>query len=97
MVEENFDNGLHDKILEDFEKQKCRANEQPKLEHFVLLILHAPKSCFYSGFVQGWLNKLESEVRKNNPGICIRSQPSKPLVLNGDDPWLLEVCLYRVF
>ena len=95
-VEKNFDKDIYSKILEDFSKQQCRASKKPHLKHFVLLILHAPKSCFYSGFVQGWINKLESEVRNNNPGICIKVQPSKPLDLNGNEPWLMECCLYSV-
>lgn len=98
-VKESFhkETDIYKEVLEDFKKQRHRAKEEPNLEHFVLLILHAPKSCFYSGFVQEWVNKLESEVRNNNPGICIRLQPSKPLVLNGDAPWLMEVCLYSIF
>ncbi len=95
-VKENFDQGLYNKILEDFEKQRCRANKKPNLKHFVLLILHAPKACFYSGFLQGWLTELETEVRNKNHGICIEVVPSKPLVLNGNEPWLMECCLYRV-
>lgn len=97
-VREGFHKGAepYDAILRDFGKQKCRAKEEPNLEHFVLLILHACKGTFYSGFYQEWLGQLKCDVKDNSPGICIRLQPSKPLVLNGD-PWLLEVCLYRVF
>ena len=100
-VKEGFDKGIREKILKDFKKQHSRATnktatEEPNLEHFVLLILHAPKSAFYSGFVQRWLDQLELEVQERNPGICIQLQPSKPLVLNGDKPWLMECCLYRV-
>ena len=46
--------------------------------------------------MKGWLGQLESEARKNNPGICIEVRPSKPLVLNANEPWLMESCLYRV-
>ena len=94
-VKENFDKDIYCKILKDFRKQKSRAEKDPKLEHFVLLILHAPKSFFYCGCFQRWLGQLESDVLENNPGICIRLQPSKPLVLNGDQG-LMEFCLYSV-
>ena len=95
-VKENFDKGVYSAILEDLNKQRRRANENPNLQHFVLLIVHAPKSKFDSGFVQEWLDQLESEVRERNPGICIKLKPSNPLVLNGDEPWLMECCLYSV-
>ena len=97
-VNNNFDKGLYNKILADFERQRCRATatktKKPNLKHFVLLIVHAPKRKFDSGSVQRWLDRLESKVREE--GICIRLQPSKPLILNGEKPWLMEVCLYSV-
>ena len=101
-VKENFPPRLYNKILEDFKKQHKRATSkkaaiEPNLKHFVLLILHARKGIFYSGCFQELLEKLESDVQEQNSGICVRLQPSKPLVLNGQDPWLMEVCLYSVF
>ena len=95
-VEKNFDKGIYREILEDFRNQHDRAKNDPNLEHFVLLILHAPKKDFYCGCFKGWLDQLESEVQKNSLGICIKVQPSKPLVLNGNEPWLMECCLYSV-
>ena len=83
-------------VLKDFKKQKCRAKEAPNLEHFVLLILHATKDVFDSGCFQYWLDQLKLIVQENNSDICIRLQRSKPLVLNGDKPRLLQCCLYRV-
>lgn len=94
--EENFDEGIYSKILKDFEKQRQRAEGAPNLKHFVLLILHATKPEFDAGFVQGWLDKLESDVRKQYPGIAIQLHPSKSIVLN-NDPRQLQCCLYRVF
>ena len=87
---------IPDTILKDFEKQRRRANEKPKLQHLVLLILHARKSKFDA--VQEWLDRLESKVRENNPGICIELQPSKPLDLNlgNEPPWQMMCCLYSV-
>ena len=95
-VKENFDKRIYSAILEDFNKQRRRATKAPEFQHFVLLVLHSPKSVFYSGFFQGWLDQLKSDVEGKTPGICIRLQPSKPLVLNGDKPWLMECCLYSV-
>ena len=98
-VRKGFHKGTepYDAILRDFEKQKCRAKEDPNLEHFVLLILHARKEIFYSGFFHKWLAQLKLDVRETNPGICTKLQPSRPLVLNGDKPRLMEFCLYSVF
>ncbi len=101
-IVENFPSKDYKKILEDFKRQHRRATgkkaaRESNLKHFVLLILHAPKEIFYSGFFQKWLAQLESDVKKQNRGICVRLQPSKPLVLNGEDPWLMEVCLYSVY
>ena len=100
LVKKKFNKGLYNKILEDFAKQRCRATatktKEPNLKHFVLLIVHAPKRKFDSGSVQRWLDRLESKVRKEVPDICIRLQPSKPLILNGEKTWLMEVCLYSV-
>ncbi len=95
-VEKNFNRDIYREILKDFKKQHDRARNDPCLEHFVLLILHASKKDFYCGCFKRWLDQLESDVRENNPGICIRLQPSRPLVLNGDEPWLMEFCLYSV-
>ena len=95
LVKKNFYKPIRDKILEDFEKQKRRAERDPNLKHFVLLILHAEKPQFDAGFVQGWLNELESDVRKQYPGIVFRLHPSEPIHLNGK-PWLLQCCLYSV-
>ena len=94
-LKEPFPKCRREEFLEDFKKQHIRAGENPNLQHFVLLILHAPKSVFYDGIFQRWLDQLELDVRKNNPDICIRLQPSKPLVLNGDQG-LMEFCLYSV-
>ena len=99
LFKKNFPKGIYSEILEDFNKQRRRATKEtkePKLKQFVLLIVHALKSEFYDGSVQRWLDQLESDVQEKNPGICIRLQPSKPLVLNGDEPWLMEFCLYSV-
>ena len=93
-VKENFDKGIYSAILEDFNKQRRRANKKPNLQHFVLLIVHAPKSKFDSGFVQEWLDQLESDVTASC--IRIKLEKSQPLVLNGDKPWLMECCLYSV-
>lgn len=96
-VKENFDEGLYNKILEDFEKQRCRATvtNEPNLQHFVLLIVHAPKQHFDSGSVQNWLVQLDANVQKEVPGICIMLQPSEPFILNGDDR-LMRCCLYSI-
>ena len=98
-VKEGFDKAIREKILRDFKKQHSRATsktatEEPNLEHFVLHIIHAPKSEFSSGFVQEWLDQLESDVTAS--WIPIKLAKSKPLVLNGDEPWLMECCLYSV-
>ena len=95
-VKDPFDKETNRRILKDFETQHARAEENPDLQHFVLLILHAPKEKFYSGFFQRWLDQLESTVREHNPRVRINLKPSKPLVLNGDEPWLMECCLYSV-
>lgn len=95
-VDRGFGKGtkLYEEILKDFNNQKLRAENDPDLEHFVLLILHALKSDFDSGFVQRWLCQLD----KNNPGICIRLQPSKLLDLNlgNEPPRQMMCCLYSV-
>ncbi len=93
LIKENFDKGLYSKIRIDFQKQRRRATQEPNLQHFVLLIVHAPKSNFDS--IQRWLSRLESDVQQEVAGISIRLQPSEPLVLNGND-WLMQCCLYNV-
>ena len=96
LVEENLDRCVYKHIIEDFKKQRRRAKIEPTLEHFVLMILHAPKSDFDSGFFHGWLDQLELKVREKNPAIRIESQQSDPLVLNGNKG-LMQCCLYRIF
>ena len=95
LIRKDFPKSLRIKIQEDFEKQRHRAGQERNLQHFVLLIVHAPKSEFDCGFVEEWLAKLESEVREEVPGTCIKLQPSEPLVLNGNDR-LMKCCLYEV-
>ena len=98
-VDGGFSKGGKDRaILEDFNRQKLRAENDPNLEHFVLLVLHALKSDFDSRLVQQWLCQLEGDVRENNPGICIRLQSSKPLDLNvgNEPPRQMMCCLYSV-
>lgn len=95
-VKEDFPPGLYRKILEDFEKQKLRAENDPDLEHFVLLILHAPKSEFDS--LQNWPEQLKLKMTKKVPGTCIELHSSKPLDLNlgNEPPWRMMCCLYNV-
>lgn len=97
-VKEKFDKDIYSEILKDFRNQKSRAERDPNLEHFVLVIVHAPKSDFDFGVVQRWICRLESDVREKNPGICIRLQPSKPLDLNlgNEPPRQMMCCLYSV-
>ena len=97
-VREKFPKGLYRKILKDFEKQHRRANQEhnPDLEHLVLLLLHAGKSEFDSGSVKRWLDQLETDVRKEVPGICIGLDRSEQIVLNGKDDRRMQCCLYNV-
>ena len=92
-IRENFNRGIYGKILEDFEKQRRRAIQEPDLQHFVLLIVHMPKSS--SDSIQQWLDKLESDVLQQVAGISINLKKSEPLTLNGNN-WLMQCCLYRV-
>jgi len=94
-LKQPFPKCRREEFLEDFKKQHIRARENPRLQHFVLLILHAPQSVFCDGIFQRWLGQLELDVQKKYRDICIRRQPSKPLVLNGDQG-LMEFCLYSV-
>lgn len=90
---EKFYKPLYRKVLRDFEKQQSRATQEPSLQHFVLLIVHAPESEF--DFVQRWLTQLESDVRQEVAGISINCKKSAPLALN-DNEQLMQCCLYEV-
>ena len=91
LIKDNFDKSLYSKIRRDFEKQRHRATQEPNLQHFVLLIVHAPAS--QSASIRQWLSKLESAVRL--AGISINLKKSEPLVLNANN-WLMQCCLYDV-
>ena len=93
LVNENFPKDLYIKIQEDFEKQLLRAKNEANLQHFFLLIVHAPASEF--DFVQRWLTQLESDVRQEVAGISINCKKSAPLALN-DNEQLMQCCLYEV-
>ena len=97
-VREKFPKGLYGKILKDFEKQRRREKQEPNpnLQHLILLLVHAAKSKYDSGSVQRWLLQLESDVRKEMPGICIGLKKSELIVLNGKNDWRMQCCLYSV-
>ena len=80
---------LIQEVLRDFEKQHVRAEQAPKLEHFVLLILHATKS----DSVQQWLAQLESAI--GDSSTRIDGHQAAPFVLNGDQGFM-KCCLYSV-